>query len=214
MELLECLNILKKEARLFWFIVLSCVFLSLLWQQSQAPRFEATQLLNVGRTGVQATPEYAYDSFYRLQADERFADTVIRWLGSPRVVEDIYREADLNPEELAARDLKRAFAAGRLSSQVIEVRYQKESRPVLNRLSVAIPVVLNQYTEGLNQEFHEQNWFTVVSSEPVVRDARVALWPTLAVALLSGLFIAFWTALLRHYLTENKQPTTNNQQQK
>lgn len=206
MELIQCISILKKETRLFWSIVLACVLLSVVWQQAQAPRYEATQLLNVGRTGVQATADYTYDGFYRLQADERFADTAVRWLGSSRVVEDIYREAGLDPADV--------FQASRLSSQMIEARYTADRERNLTLLAQAVPVVLNRYAASLNREFREPNWFVIVASDPVLEDARVPFLPVLAGALAVGLFLAFWTVLLKHYLTENRQPTTNNQQQK
>lgn len=196
MEFIRCINILKKDARLFWGIVLACLVLAAIWQQSQGPRFEATQLLNVGRDGTQATTDYTYDGFYRLQADERFADTAVRWLGSPRVAEDIYREAEIS----VRGDAGEAFQAGRLSSQMIEVRYEAASPEALTRLGRAIPLVLNRYAESLNQNFRESSWFVIVSSDPVVEDGRVPVLPALSIGLLLGLFLAFWGVLLRHYL--------------
>lgn len=200
MEFIQCLNILRKEARLFWSVVFGCTLLALLWQQSQGPRFEAIQLLNVGRNGAQATTDYTYDGFYRLQADERFADTAVRWLGSPRVVEDIYREAEIG----SRRDAGASFQAGRLSSQMVEVRYEAENAGALDKLGRAIPLVLNRYAESLNRDFRETSWFVIVPSDPVVKDARTPALPALSGGFLLGLFLAFWGVLLRHYLQETK----------
>ena len=210
MEFKDLINLFRKEALLFWGIVFLCVVLGFLWQKAQPVAYQATELINIGRTGTetQATSEYTYDSFYRLQADERFADTVVRWLRSPRVVEDIYTESSLSPETLSLSKLKSAFTAGRLSSQMIEVSYGGPNEKVLTELSQAMSTVLNRYTVSLNREHPEPNWFVVIGSDPVIRDARVPLPLVLGIGVAVGLFIAFWSVLLKHYF----QPTKNNKQ--
>lgn len=199
MELKEYLDIFRKQAKWFWMSVIACMAVAAVWQQSQSVAYQATLLLNIGRSGVQDTAEYTYDSFYRLQADERFADTVVRWLGSPRVVEDIYSQAKLDTAVLGTRDLKRAFGAGRLSSQMIEISYAGRDEKTLKSLSQSVVTVLNRYTESLNREKRESSWFTVIGNDPVIRDARIGLAIALAVGLAIGVFIGFWAVLLRHY---------------
>lgn len=205
MELKELVVIFQKQRNFFLGIVLLCVFGAGIWQQNQSERFRAMLLLNIGRAGVSETADYTYDSFYRLQADERFADTVVRWLASPRVVEDIYREAHLDPKSLRLSDLAGVFAAGRLSSQMITVKYGGENQKMLDELARATVTVLNRYTDTLNTEVREKNWFVVIGSDPVIRDSRVSLNLALLVGLVLGLFVGFWTVLLRHYLTESSQ---------
>lgn len=202
MELSDIIQIFKKERTLYIGITLLFVFTAWLWQRDQETTYQATLLLNIGRAGVSETTDYTYDSFYRLQADERFADTVVRWLASPRVVEDIYREARLNPESLDAKALGSVFSAGRLSSQMITVKYSGDNKKTLEQLSVAAVTVLNRYTDTLNTEERERSWFVVIGSDPVVREAQVSLNLALAVGLALGLFFGFWTVLLRHYLAK------------
>ena len=208
MEFREIIAVLRKEARLIGFIVGAFIVTTFLWQQSQGPQYQATLLLNVGRAGGQATAEYTYDSFYRLQADERFADTVVRWLANPRMVEDIYREARLDPSSLSAGALQTVFDAGRLSSQVIEVRYGAASEERLRNIAHAVPVVLNRSAENLNRETPETSWFLLLPSDPVIRDARTSLVVAFLAALAVGLFGAFWFVLGKHYF----QRTQNNEQ--
>ena len=202
MELRELIILFRRQARLFFGIVLCFIVLTFIWQRTQQPVMQATLLLNVGRQGVQSTPDYTYDSFYRLQADERFADTVVRWLASPRVVEDIYSDAHLRTQDFSFRDLKKVFAAGRLSSQMIEVTYGGPNEKMVRDLATSLPIVLNRYTESLNQEGQEKSWFVVIGDEPVVRDGRTGLPIALGVALAVGMFVAFWTVLLRHYFAK------------
>lgn len=201
MELKEFIAIFRKNGRLFIGIVLFALVAAFVWQRSQPVSYQATLLLNVGRSGAQETTEYTYDGFYRLQADERFADTVVRWLQSPRVVEDIYADARLDVGAADIRDLKGAFKAGRLSSQMIEVGFTGRSEKTLRVLSESSASVLNRYAESLNRDNQEKNWFVIIGSDPVIRDGRVALPLALVVGLLAGLFVAFWAVLIRHYFS-------------
>lgn len=200
MELRDYIGIFREQRKVFWMTVFFCVLAAVAWQKSQRAEYQATLLLNIGRTGTENTQDYTYDSFYRLQADERFADTVVRWLGSPRVVEDIYSAANLNLKNIGVRDLKSVFAAKRLSSQMIEVTYTDQSDKALKKISEAAVVTLNRYTDSLNKENKEVNWFVVIGNDPVIRDARVPFPLAAAVGLAFGIFIGFWAALIRHYL--------------
>ena len=204
MELRDYINIFKKQGKAFWTMVFLSVLVAIIWQQSQPVEYQATLLLNIGRAGTENTQDYTYDSFYRLQADERFADTVVRWLGSPRVVEDIYSTASLDLQNTDVRTLKSVFGAKRLSSQMIEVTYTDASDKALKKVSEAAVATLNRYTDSLNRENRETNWFVVIGNDPVIRDARVSLSLSLAVGLALGVFVGFWTALLRHYFSNEK----------
>ena len=205
MELRDLITLFRERAYFFLAIVAVFVVAAGAWQKNQPERFEAMLLINIGRAGVSETAEYTYDSFYRLQADERFADTVVRWLSTPRVVEDIYREAHLDPAYLGMKDLTRAFSAGRLSSQMISVKYGSENRKIIEQLSVATVKVLNRYTDTLNTEEREKSWFVVIGSDPVIRDSRTSLVAALLAGLVAGIFIAFWSVLWKHYFTSDKQ---------
>lgn len=201
MELRELITVFQKQKLFFIGVVIACVFVAWVWQKEQPMSYEATLLINIGRTGASETTEYSYDSFYRLQADERFADTVVRWLSTPRVIEDVYREANLNPETLGIQDLGAVFEAGRLSSQVISVKYTGENKQALEELAASAVTVLNRYTGTLNTEEKGQGWFVVIGSDPVIRDGRVSLNLALTVGLAVGIFIGFWGALFRNYFS-------------
>ena len=175
MELYDIVKIYWNERRLFALIVVAAL------------------LLNVGREGTQTTTEYTFDNFYRLQADERFGDTVVRWLQSPRVVSDILKESGLDASFRSERDLKRLISAKRLSSQVIELSFSQSEKSVLEKEANAIVKVLNTYTERLNQD---EGWFVIVGSDPVLLDARVSLPKAVGVGGLLGCFVAFWTITL------------------
>lgn len=192
----EYIRIFWKDRLLFAVLVILFVFFGALWQGLQPVRYQAALLLNVGRQSVQETQDYTFDSFYRLQADERFGDTVVRWLQSPRVVTDIFQDAG----ESAPGNSTDFFQARRLSSQVIEVTFVSGDEETLRSLSHAAVKVLNRYAADLNRENSEANWFVVIGSEPILSDARVPFLPVLLISFFIGFFVAFWTILLKHYL--------------
>ncbi|MBI2438984.1 MAG: hypothetical protein HYV45_00030 [Candidatus Moranbacteria bacterium] len=205
MELKKYITIFWERRKIFFFSVFACVALAIIWQQNEPERFEATLLLNIGRLGVEESGEYyAYDSFYRLQADERFADTVVRWLGSPRIVEDIYKEMGRSAEKFSSRDLKSVFLSKRLSSQMIEVTFFGESKENVREMASASIVVLNRYTESLNREEKVKNWFFILGGEPIIREARVGFLLVFFASLCLGVFISFWATLFKWYL-ESKE---------
>lgn len=198
MDIREYWEVLQKNARLFWAVVLGIWLLSLLWLVLQPVRYQGTLLLNVGRNAAEKTAEYEYDSFYRLQADERFADTVVRWLANPRIVSDILAAAGSSAELYSEKSLTEQFQAKRLSSQMVEVRFTASTREAIARYSEAIKETTQKYTESLNAT--QTNWFRIVGSEPVIRDARTPAWPFLVLSFLVALFISFWVVLIKHYL--------------
>lgn len=205
MELRDYITIVRTHSGTFWITLIAVVVLVSVWQQSQPIKYQATLLLNIGRSSTQVTTNYTYDSFYRLQADERFADTVVRWLGSPRVVEDIYAATGIDGEQVSARDLGAAFDARRLSSHVIEVTYTDTHTETLSALSQKLLLVVNRYTESLNQDTKESNWFVVLGGDPVIRDARASFRAALVVSIAAGIFLGFWMTLLKNYFSINKK---------
>lgn len=216
MDFYEYWIILKQKRRVFFFTLFLFVVPALFWQVTQGTQYRATILLNISRSGSQQTSDYTYDGFYRLQADERFADTVVRWIGSPRGAEDILRDAGMETEEYTTNNLARFFDAGRLSSQVIRVAYTTRSESSAEQIATGVTKVLNRYAEELNRDARDPSWFTVKGSDPVIRDARIPLPLAFAVALALGVFFGFWFAMFAGYWekqkTNNKKQSTDNRE--
>jgi uncharacterized protein involved in exopolysaccharide biosynthesis len=200
MELKEYFAIFKKHFWLFLFVIAMFVTAGALFQLFHPLSYKSSLTLNVTRIGAQQTGDYKYDDFYRLQADERFADTVVRWLGSPRVAVDIYNESKITTEGLSSRKLSRIFKARRLSSQVIEVSYVTKDIKTAQGVAGAVVKVINQETEKLNELQKEESWFTIAAEEPVIRENK---WPWEIVILFSaliGIFVGCWAVLIRYYI--------------
>jgi hypothetical protein len=203
MDIKEYIAIFQAEKKFFWLAVLALWLGAGLWQAAQPAAYQATLLLNVGRTAAPVATEYTYDNFYRLQADERFGDTLVRWLQNPRIVSDILESAGVTGDHYSQKELGNIFTAKRLSSQVVEVTFSATDRNTLPRYAEGIKEVTGQYTSALSGG--ETNWFRVVGSDPVIRDARIPAWPFLIVAFFGALFIAFWITLGKHFFKEQTQ---------
>lgn len=200
MELRELWNLFCKEKSLYAFILGSCLLLSVLWMSFEPQRFESNTLLTIGRTenkAISGETDYQYDNFYRLQADERFGDTLVRLLATPQVTQDIFQEAGLKNNVPEGG----YFTGRKLSAQIVEVTFTEGDQAKLEALAKSVPTVLNRYTSELDAKENGQgNWFRVIASEPVVSDARIDSAQALAIAFFFGIFLGFWIILAKHYI--------------
>lgn len=202
MELREYIEILRKNVRPMLLTVVLFLLAGGIFQVSRPVVLEASLTLNITRAGSQQTVDYKYDNFYRLQADERFADTVVRWLGSPRIVTDIYNDAKINTAGLSSRKLSKVFKSQRLSSQMIQVSYVASNSQTAEKLAESITSVLKKQTEELNVSQKEESWFLVLGSYPVVKESKLDTTLVMGVSLLLGLFFGMWVVFIRYYLKQ------------
>jgi hypothetical protein len=206
MEFLEYLRIFKKNLFLFLITFLIVIGLGVgyrAYQNSRPISYEVSLLVNVTRSGIQATDTYRYDDFYRLQADERFADTVVRWLENPRIVTNIYNETGKISGDINLKELSKFFKAKRLSSQIIDVRFTSQTSRDAQDTSEALVGVVNRETKQLNQYQKEDNWFKVIGDEPVIKEKKIGWKDILPISIALGIFLGIWTVLIKHYFKKN-----------
>lgn len=154
----------------------------------QGQKVKTTLLLNVTRDSASPrTTEYTYDDFYRLQADERFADTIVQWIKSPYI-------------QAQDKHVLGKITAKRLSSQVIEVHYVTRSREKAEIVAGDLIDVINDESHKLNSKQEQTHWFIVQGSAPAITDGRLSLSFLVILGMAVGSFVAFWTVLIRHYV--------------
>lgn len=203
MELKAIIAIFRKQKKYFWMTVFTCIFVGALLQYFQKESVASNLTLNITRLGKDTTSDYQYHDFYRLQADERFADTVVRWLGSPRMIADIYEDVRLiASDDNNQSSLPHAFKAERLSSQMIQVTYSADNAMASQKIAQSLIFRVNARATALNKDQQETTWFVVVGGDPVVSDGRVGIALMLAIALALGIFLGFWAVLFRHYFSK------------
>ncbi|GBE17298.1 hypothetical protein BMS3Abin15_01139 [bacterium BMS3Abin15] len=201
MEFKEYIQILKKHFGLFLLVIILVVIAGIIFQVSKPANFKSSLTLNVTRTGSQQTSDYRYDDFYRLQADERFADTVVRWLGSPRIVTDIYNDAKITTAGLSSRKLSKIFKAQRLSSQLVQVTYITSNSRTSEKLSESIVSILNKQSDELNELQKNETWFKILGSYPVVKENKPDMELVIIVSILLGIFLGVWAVFIKNYFS-------------
>lgn len=197
MELKAIIEIFKKHKKIFVRILFLFIFSGLVLYYFQPKTYISILMLNVTRNGVQETAEYQYDDFYRLQADERFADTVARWIGSPEVSRNIYEEANI--------EFKKPPKATRLSSQMIEVVFKTKNREDGIALADSTEKVLNKQTEELNEIQKNKSWFMLIAGDPVISEGGISILVAFFGSVAVGLFFSFWGVMIKNYLENEKK---------
>jgi len=192
MELKEIIKIFKKQKKIFLGIFFVFVVLGIMAYYFQPKTYLVNLTLNVTRIGTQQTQEYRFDDFYRLQADERFADTVVRWLESPRILTDIYADAKIYD--------KKTIQATRLSSQMIEVVLRVKNVEDGNKLTQSAKNILNKKIEKLNQKQQNETWFELVGDDPIVSNGQISFAKLFLASILLGLFFSFWGVMIKNYI--------------
>lgn len=201
MELKEFIQEIHKQWKLFSLLIIGTVFTTIFYVFLQPVRYTTILSLHIARSGSGTqTNEYQYDDFYRLQADERFADTVVRWLSSPRIVADIYKETGRDMSVPAEHTLGNVFSAKRLSSQYVEVRFTTSTQEIAETLTNSLEKILNQRTADLNSEASQNNnWFRIIVEKPVIYPYYIPWTKILLGSLLVGTILAMWGVGLRAY---------------
>ena len=200
MELKEYWQIIQKDIRALFLVVVLAVLASVAYFGLRPVSYDVSMALNVTRSGSQQTTDYRFDDFYRLQADEKFAETIVEWLKNPRIVTDIYTKAGISVQQLNLKQLAKALTSEKLSSQIVAVSFSASDEISAKKISDAVAEVIEKNVAVLNENQNESTWFRIIAQAPVIVKNVGNIWTLLVFPLLFGMFIGFWVILLRHYL--------------
>ncbi len=199
MELKEYIAIIRKQKYLFGLITLMVILGTFLFFFWQPVSYDTSLTLNVTRIGEQTTKDFRYDDFYRLQADEKFAETIVQWLQSPRIIANIYTKAGIKYQNISLPTLRKRFLAEKKSSQVVTVNFSSSSFKRAKSISKGIEQELNQKTQALNKYQKEKSWFTVMTDKPIIVKHKYNYKIIFLASFLMGIFLSFWGVLVKHY---------------
>ena len=200
MELKEYLKIFRNNMKIFIVATVVIVAGTFVYFGLKPTSYNNSLALNITRMGNQKTDAYKYDDFYRLQADDQFADTVVEWLKDPRTVANIYADAGIDSDRFSLKQLSGSFDAEKLSSQVVSVAFSTSSAEQGEKISDAVNKEISKNTDMLNQSQNEDSWFKVVAQNPVIVQWKMNPVVILLASLMAGIFVAFWLVLIIHYL--------------
>ncbi len=201
MELKEYYKIWRANISVVIYAILVLVVAAYVWSIKKSETYSASLLLNVSRTRHKSTAEYKYDQFYRLQADEKFAEVIVAWLKSPGIANEIFEKANLETGQKSMRGLQKSFQAEKTSSATVSVRYSAQNEDEAKKLSNAIYSVISNKTKNINAEARDPNWFSVDMSNLVILKNVQDLRVNLGIALVFGLFLGSLLAFGKHYIT-------------
>jgi capsular polysaccharide biosynthesis protein len=138
-----------------------------------------------------------------LQADDKFAETVVEWLKSPGITKNIFDKAGVNSSQKTMRNLSKSFQAEKLSSNLVGVRYSTETSEESGKIAPAIASVVSEKTKALNADARDPNWFQVAASDLIILKNTQDLRVNLGIAALVGFFLGTLLAFGKHYISES-----------
>jgi capsular polysaccharide biosynthesis protein len=201
MELKEYFQIIKNNLWLFILTIIVVVMAVFAYFYLSPISYSTSLTLNISRQGVQNTDQFKYDDFYRLQADEKFVETIVEWLQDPRIVTNIYSTTGINTQNYSLRQLEKSFIPEKLSSQMITVNFSAPDEKTAQKISGAIISVISKTNQDLNKDQKEDTWFEIVPQDPVILQYKPDFKLVLLGSVLGGIFLAFWVVMGKHYLS-------------
>lgn len=200
MEIKEYLQIIKKNIKLFSIVFVVVVASILAYFYFQPIYYKTSVTLNVTRVGMQATDQYRFDNFYRLQADEKVCETIVEWLKSPSIVFDIYSQSGENIDQLSLKKISKLIIAEKRSSQIVAVNFVSSDKELAQKISENIVRVISRNIEKLNKDQKEIGWFEIMGENPMTMKNSPEYKIILLASFFAGIFVAFLTVMIRHYL--------------
>lgn len=205
MELREYYKILKSNVSVIIYTVLLLVVIVYAWSVRESEKFSAELLLNIGRLNTQSTQEYRYDQFYQVQADEKFSQTIEQWLQYPGIVSEIFDKAGLEKSGKSMGQLAKSFSAERISPESVLVKFSAQNENDAKKIADAIGTVADEKTSEINSQAKDPAWFKIIPSNLIILKNIQDLRINLGFALMAGLLLGSFFALLKHYLSEEKK---------
>ena len=202
MELKEFYKIWRANISVVIYTILIAAVTVYAWSVKQSQTLSASLLLNVSRTETQNTADYRYDQFYRLQADEKFSETIVEWLKAAGVSYDIFAKAGIKTGEKSLRQLSKSFRAEKLSPGLVGISFSAQTEDEAKKIGDAVNSIISQKTKDLNANTRDPYWLEVSSSNFIVAKNIQDLRINLGIATLIGLFIGTILAFGKHYISE------------
>ena len=198
MELREYFLIIKKHIQIFLFVLFLVLVSGLTYFYTRPVSYDASLAINIMRKGSDKAVDYKYDYYYRLGADEKFADTIVEWLKDPGTVERIYKNSGTSPNGLSLKKITKLLKPEKRSSELVLVYFSSPDKDVSKNISDSIKKEIAKNINNLNSS-QDANWFDIANQDPIIIKHALDSRLIIVGLLLLGIFLAFWVVLLMHY---------------
>ncbi|MFW5885128.1 MAG: hypothetical protein ACOCUF_02785 [Patescibacteria group bacterium] len=201
MEFKEFIQLIRRNFNLM--LPAAAVFLAggfLLWNY-QTNFFGASFAVNIDRGEFQDTQDYRHDQFYRLQADDKFAENVVFWLQDAGFLAGVGQDFSDFSKKGSFGEVE-SLGASQLSPNYVRVEYKSRNKESLNPAYQVLKKNLTQKTRSLDYENSDPTWFKLnygrLNVYPVEPNLIIYLVSSLGAGLLFGVFLV----LFKHYLKD------------
>ena len=200
MELRDYLKIYWQQRWLIGLVVLVATATTFIVTASKPERTGVSESYAVNRLAQEATADYQYDGYYALQAVDLFSQTVVSWFLTPSVLQEMYQQANLDPEIASLNNLPSRFSVKRYSAQNIVIRFTESTPARAEKIAAAVRSVMESRAAKLNLTPEGKPLFEIVASLPVISPVKPNPWVFAAVALVLSMGLGMGIAVGRHYL--------------
>lgn len=198
MELKEYIRIIKQNKALFLGAWLAVILVCLSWWKTRPVSYDVAMSIEVARQGTQSGEAYQYDQYYRLEADSKFAETVVQWLKDPAIANAVLQQSEVDSAK-SLKKLAKTFRAEKLSSTYLQVRFSVNNPASGEKVSKALTEILKGKVTELNNNNANSTWFSLVFGKPIIAQAKISGWVVGLVAIIGGFGLAVLATLIRHY---------------
>ncbi len=202
MELKELLKLLKEKRKIFFVVCFGVIFLSLGWLLVKKTQYQASMALHIARNEVSQAEQYQYDQYYRLLADEKFADTIVRWADDPQIARKIFSDAEIEIKGNNLGNFSKLIKAEKLSPNFIRFSFSAKNKENAEKIALSVEKNFVEKNNLLNQNSQDKNWFMLVFDKAIIIEHRINPFLVLVISAIAGAFLGFFSVLFHHYWKE------------
>ncbi|MDD3607744.1 MAG: Wzz/FepE/Etk N-terminal domain-containing protein [Candidatus Moranbacteria bacterium] len=204
MEFKEILKIIIERKVLFIIILLLTVFLVIGWLLFQPKKYQASLSVDITREKVNETTDYQYDQYYRLLADEKFADTVVQWTSDPQLVKEIFDEAGIKKDAKKLSQFSQLIKGEKLSANFIRIRFDVGEKEEAEKLANSIEKIFTEKTVRLNESAKDTNWFKLSFSPAIIVKYHPGFIGFFLAGIAGGILLGIFACLFHYYWKDGR----------
>lgn len=172
--------------------------------------YQSSISFTVNEINKQDTTQYQYDGYYALQASDLFSDTIVSWFQTPSFLLDIYTLAKVDPVVKSLDSFTSRFKMRKYSSQNLVLKFTAPDESTAKKLSAAIVSHVEEESQQLNQNAHNEALFQVVGSQPVIVKSQLTVTKGILYGFVAGILLFVFAAALIGSFKKLDSETTSN----
>ncbi len=184
-------------------MIILCGLFALIYSYAKPQAFSSNISMSFHRVNRETTVDYQYDNYYSGKAVEILSNTVLGWLETPNVIQEIYDEAGVKPDDIY-KDTRK-FKPKQVSAHQVEVKVASNDRGDLENLSAAVVSVMDKKAKELEITSNGKNSFDVISEKPIIVEVKYNPLMLTLIGLVAGLFLGIGLAFLWEYFRGNDE---------